>query len=55
MRYPDCNCGARPGVRHSSGCASLTPIPERTAEQRDFDQAWLAADPEKFGSSDDRS
>lgn len=52
-RYPDCNCGARPRHAHASDCASLTPIPERTAEERAFDQAWIEADPGRFGSSDD--
>lgn len=53
MRYPECDCGARPRFRHSDGCASRAPIPERTAEEREFDQAWLAAAPEEFGPSGD--
>lgn len=53
MRYPECDCGARPGNRHSDNCASLTPLPEPTAEEREFNQKWRVADPGKFGSSDD--
>jgi hypothetical protein len=53
MRYPDCNCDARPGYRHSDGCASLTPLPEPTPQEREFNRAWIAADPGQFGDGDD--
>lgn len=51
---PDCDCDARPGARHTAGCSALTPPPPPpTAEEREFNRAWIEADPGRFGSSDD--